>query len=81
MITRRKFTVMELDSGFAESKAKTLINDSPKLHLYNPLLHNPWGLHNDVKRLSFVPLFFCCKTVNSGFTQRTCAAGNFSEFV
>lgn len=81
LISRRKFTAMGLDKDFAESKEKTLINYSPKLHLYNPLQYNPWGLHKDVKRLSFVLLFFCSKAVTSGFTQRTSAAGNFSDFV
>lgn len=81
MITRRQFTVMGLDNGFAESKKKTLINDLPKLYLYDPLLHNPWCLHKDGKRLSFVPLFFYSKAVTSGFTQRTSAVDNFSEFV
>lgn len=72
---------MGLDNGFAESKEKTLTNDSPKLHLYDPLLYNPWCLHKDVKRLSVAPLFFCSKAVTSGFTQRTSAAGNFTDFV
>lgn len=81
MITRRQFTVMGFDNGFPESKEKTPINDFPELHLYDPLLYNPLCLQKDVKRLSFVLLLFCSKAVSSGFTQRTSAAGNFSDFV
>lgn len=58
---------MGFDNGFAESKEKTLINDSPKLHFYDPLLYNPLRLHKDVKRLRFVLLLFCSKAGTSGF--------------